>query len=94
MKKSLLLIPLLILTGCYSSYPSRTMYSSYMGFSRYVKQTTGDSNFVRPYKDPPKLESDRIYRFEREAEEYLEGVGNDLETVEEMAKNASRKLTR
>jgi hypothetical protein len=98
---------LLFIVGCganytgysnYSEYPNYSghpNHSPYAGFSSHFKKTKGTSNLTHGYKDPPALDTnDPItkFKFEKSAKDYLDGVVNDLEEINDKADNATKKI--
>ena len=95
MKKYLCIFLLLFIVGCGVDYSGYSNYSSYTGFSSHFKKTRGTSNLTYEYKDPPTLDTNDQFAkvvFEESVKDYLDGVVNDLEEINDNADNATEKI--
>ncbi len=101
MRKRLCALLVLFIGGCgddgtgYPNYSPYSPYSPYTGLSSYFKTITGTSNLTSGYKDPPVLDvNDPLVKlnFKSSAEDYLDGVANDLEEINDKAENAAEKI--
>lgn len=95
MKKYVCTLLLLFIVGCGVDYSGYSNYSPYTGFSSHFKKTTGTSNLAYGYKDPPALDANdplAKFEFEESAKDYLDGVVNDLEEINDKADNATKKI--
>jgi len=91
----ILVVVILLIIGCGDYYSGYSNYSPYSGFSSHFKKTTGTSNLTYGYKDPPVLDANDSFakfEFEKSAEDYLDGVVNDLKEVNDKADNAAEKI--
>lgn len=87
---------LFLLAGCATQPSSGGGASSsyFTGMSWHFKTTSGETNLSSEYEEPPELIEDEKENimFKYEAEEYLEGVKNDLKRIEKYSKNAQEKI--
>lgn len=95
MKKYVCTFLLLFIVGCGLDYSGYSNYYPYTGFSSHFKTTRGTSNLTYGYKEPPTLDINdpfAKFEFEENAKDYLDGVVNDLEEVNDKADNATKKI--
>jgi len=99
--RKLWVLGFIVVAGCDSyldtaNYSPYAGVSSYTGFSSHFAKTTGTSNFTHEYKGPPVLDSNDAlakFEFEKNAKDYLDGVVNDLEEVNDKADNANDRIS-
>lgn len=84
------------LAGCVSNTPSlKGQYNSIEGISSYIKTVKGISNLVSEYPDGPiltKNDPENLYKFNRDAMEYIEAIRNDMKLIDKHAENANKKI--